>query len=164
MTRISPLISLGLFYLLPCLTSAIVDKWTPEGFDWDGAFVNSSIPSGISMRLDEAPNTTDLTYLPVQPDEKGVQIVPIAAFFGFAWRAASIAVAGISLKNTVKTCKQTANKEASVYDCVEGVFSTAIAFGGAASAAKKIGKTAKGILFPHRIPNNGVVEIVSQTS
>ena len=164
MIRISALTALGLFYLLPCLTFAIVDKWTPEGFDWDGAFVNSSIPSGLSMKAHEAPETTDLTNLPMTSDgENSVQIVPIAAFFGFAWRAASVAVAGISLKNTVKTCKQTANKQASTYDCVEGVFSTAIAFGGAASATKKIGQSARGYLFPHRIPDNGVVEIVCQT-
>lgn len=162
MARISALIALGLFYLLPCLTSALVDKWTPEGFDWDGAFVNTSIPSGIHMRADEAPHTTDLTNVLIQTDEKGVQVVPIAAFFGFAWRVASIAVASISLKNTVKTCKQTSNKEASVYDCVEGVLSTAVAFGGAASAAKQIAKTARGVLFPHRIANNGLVDIVCQ--
>ncbi|KUM63247.1 hypothetical protein ACN42_g3875 [Penicillium freii] len=162
MTRISALIALGLFYLLPCLTSAVVDKWTPEGFDWDGAFVNTSIPSGIHMKADEAPHTTDLTNVLIQTDEKGVQIVPIAAFFGFAWRVASIAVASISLKNTVKTCKQTSNKEASVYDCVEGVLSTAVAFGGAASAAKQITKTARGVLFPHRIANNGLVDIELQ--
>lgn len=70
---------------------------------------------------------------------------------------------GISIKNTVNTCKQTSNKEVSVYDCLEGVFLTAIAFGSAASALKKVGQSARGLLFPHRIPNNGVVEIVCQT-
>lgn len=102
MTRVPGLIALGLFYLLPCLTSAIDDKWTPEGFDWDGAFVNSSIPSGIHMRADEAPNTTDLTNVRIQTDEKGVQVLPIAAFFGFAWRLASLAVAGVSLRTPSK--------------------------------------------------------------
>lgn len=72
-------------------------------------------------------------------------------------------MAGISVKNTVNTCKQTSNKEASVYECLEGVFSTTIAFGGAASALKKIGKTSLGYLFPHRFADNGVVEIVCQT-
>lgn len=93
MIRISALTALGLFYLLPCLTFAIVDKWSPEGFDWDGAFVNSSIPSGLSMKAHEAPEATDLTNLPMTSDgDNSVQIVSIAAFFGFAWRAASVAV------------------------------------------------------------------------
>ena len=164
MVRTSALAALGLFYLLPCLTFAIVDKWTPEDFDWDGAFVNDSIPSGLSMRVDEAPETTDLMNMPMTSDsESSVQFVSIAAFFGFSWRVASVAVAGISAKNTVNTCKQTSNKEASVYECLEGVFSTTIAFGGAASALKKIGQTALGYLFPHRFADNGVVEIVCQT-
>lgn len=82
MIHISALTTLGLFYLLPCLTFAIVDKWTPEDFYWDGAFINSSIPSDLSMRADEAPGTTDLTNLPMTSNgESSVQIVSIAAFF-----------------------------------------------------------------------------------
>lgn len=158
MTRIF-LVALGLI-CLPYLASAIVDEWTPEGFDWDSAFINDSIPNGLSMRLDEVPETTDLAYPLIQTDELGVQLVPIAAFFGIAYRVSTVAVAGISLKNTVETCQQTANKEATVYKCLEGVFGTAMAFGGAASASKRLGNQLRGVLFPHRFQTGGTAEIV----
>lgn len=160
MTRIHTL-ALGFLCLHPCLTGAIVDKWTPEGFDWDAPFVNETVSSGLTMKAQGAPSTTDLTNVALQTGEDGVAVVPVAAFLGFAWRVANIAVAGVALKNTVKTCKQTANEEASVYDCLEGVVTTAIAFGGAASAAKQIGSQARGVLFPHRL-QNGIAEIVRQ--
>lgn len=160
MTRIS-LITLSLI-CLSSLASAIVDEWTPEGFDWDNAFVNESIPSGLTMKADEIPETTDLANVRIQTDELGVQVVPISVFFGTAYRLSALAVAGIALKNTVGTCQQTANKEASVYKCLEGVFATAMAFGGAASASKTLSHQIKGLLFPHRFQNGGTVDIVSR--
>ncbi|KAJ5561882.1 hypothetical protein N7461_000643 [Penicillium sp. DV-2018c] len=157
MTRIHTL-ALGFLCLHPCLTGAIVDKWTPEGFDWDAPFVNDTVSSGLTMKAQGAPSTTDLTNVALQTGEDGVAVVPVAAFLGFAWRVVNIAAAGVALKKTIKTCKQTSNEEASVYDCLEGVVTTAIAFGGAASAAKQIGSQARGVLFPHRL-QNGIAEI-----
>ena len=51
---------------------------------------------------------------------------------------ASLPAFGLSLKNTINSCKQTANKEAGVGPCLEGVFGTVMAFGGAASASKNL--------------------------
>ena len=78
--------------LLPPSLPYLCHHWQMDAWrlDWDGAFVNDSIPSGLSMRVDEAPETTDLTNMPMTSDnENSVQVVTIAAFFGFSWRLAT---------------------------------------------------------------------------
>lgn len=95
MTRIhaTALMALGLV-ILP-YTSAKIDKWTPEGFDWELPFVNESIPSCLSMKAHESPETSGNSAMSTDSAD-AAQVAFIAAFFGFAYRAASIAVAGIS--------------------------------------------------------------------
>lgn len=88
------------------------------------------------MYKHEAPGTTDLSVLsanhPTTIDAAGSQQIGVLAVLGFAWRAGSVAVFASSLKNTVNSCKQTANEGAGISPCLEGVMGTVFAFGGAA--------------------------------
>ena len=73
---------------------------------------------------------------------------------------ASLPAFGLSLKNTINSCKQTANKEAGVGPCLEGVFGTVMAFGGAASASKTLGHRIGRLMMPHRFLEDGTVNLV----
>lgn len=135
---ITPL--LLVFFYVPFAFS-VVDKWTPDYFDWNRAEIKTSPGSysGIWMDSQAIPNTINVTGLVRAPrtDIDGHEFIAVAAFLGFAWRAASIAIAGVSLHDTIKTCNQTVNQQASAGYCVKGVFGTIMAFGGAYSATKK---------------------------
>ena len=100
----------GLF-LVPCASSAA--EWTPADFDWDSLRVNNTAPSGLWMYKHEAPGTTDLSVLsanhPTTIDAAGSQQIGVLAALGFAWRVGTVAVFASSLKNTINSCKQTAN-------------------------------------------------------
>lgn len=139
-------------------------EWTPANFDWDSLQANDTVPSGLWMYRHEAPKNTDLSVLsahhPATVDEAGMQQVSVSTALGFAWRAAGIAAAGPSLSNTINSCKQTANKEAGVGPCLEGIFGTVVAFGGAASASKDIGYQIARLLMPHRFRPDGTVDLV----
>lgn len=148
-------------------SAALVDKWTPEGFDWTGPSYmrTAEVPSGIWMNETSVEDPVLAKSLVVNnhtTTEIGHQrFVAILPFLGFAWRVANIAAAGIALKDTIQTCKQTAGGSATKTDCAKGVLTTAISFGGAYSAGKKLIGQAERQLFPHRFVND-VVELELQ--
>ena len=139
-------------------------EWTPADFDWDSLRVNDTASSGLWMYKHEAPETTDLSALsvdhPMTANAAGVEQIGITTALGIAWRVASIPAFGLSLRNTINSCKQTANKEAGVGPCLEGVFGTVMAFGGAASASKNLGHRIGRTLMPHRFLEDGTVNLV----
>lgn len=147
--------------LLPFVTSV---EWTPADFDWNGLRVNDTAASGLWMYKHEAPDTTDLSMLsvdhPTTADAAGVQQIGLTTALGIGWRVASFPAFGLSLKNTINSCKQTANKEAGVGPCLEGVFGTIMAFGGAASATKNLGHRLGRVMMPHRFLEDGTVNLV----
>lgn len=154
----------GLFWL-PFASSAA--EWTPADFDWDSLRVNDTAPSGLWMYKHEAPGTTDLSVLsanhPTTIDAAGSQQIGVLAALGFAWRVGTVAVFASSLKNTINSCKQTANEGAGVGPCLEGVMGTVFAFGGAASANKKALHKAGSLILPHRFLPDGTVDLVRVT-
>lgn len=161
----TPLAGLLIGFSLLGQGAALVDKWTPEGFDWSGPphMRSPDAPTGLWMNGSNIPSTTDVAIFKANnhtTTDIGVhQFFAIVPFLGIAWRVANIAAAGIALKNTINTCKQTAGGTNSAYKCAEGVFTTALAFGGAYSAAKKLGGQAGRYLFPHRFLPDGTVNL-----
>jgi hypothetical protein len=125
--------------------------------------------TGVWMNLSTIPVTTNINDL-VLPEgvsisPRGitsintVQVAPIVVFLGYAYQAAVLVTTGISAKNAYDTCKQTLGGSETVYKCLEGVFSTAIAFGGASSAAKKLLGKAGRVLMPHRFAADGTFDM-----
>ncbi|OQE80902.1 hypothetical protein PENNAL_c0043G08087 [Penicillium nalgiovense] len=97
-------------------------KRTPEDFDWNSLTYLSLLPD----------------HHPTNVNSVGDSQVAVLVALGWAWRAASVAATGIDLKNTIRSCKQTANSDSGCGPCIEGLFTTAIGFGGVASANKKL--------------------------
>lgn len=146
--------------LVPFVSSV---EWTPADFDWNSLRVNDTAPSGLWMYKHESPETTDLSALsvdhPMTADAAGAERIGITTALGIAWRVASLPAIGVSLKNTINACKQTANEEAGVGPCLEGVFGTVVAFGGAASASKDLGYRIDRLMMPHRFLEDGTVNL-----
>ncbi|KAJ5361942.1 hypothetical protein N7541_002786 [Penicillium brevicompactum] len=136
---------------------------TPDDFDWDDFTCNDTVASGLWMNRHEAPLTTDLALLPdhhpTKVDSVGVAQVAVVAALGWAWRAASVAAVGIGLKNTIHSCKQTADGDAGWGPCLEGLFTTVVGFGGAASAEKKLLHRGGRLLMPNRFLADGTVDL-----
>ncbi|XHF96653.1 hypothetical protein AWENTII_000275 [Aspergillus wentii] len=162
MVHLSTLIALAGLPLTP-FVSAAANKFTPDDYDWDSLSANDTVASGLWMYSHEAPETTDLSTLspthPASVDEAGMQQVAVLAALGWAWRAASVASFGIALKDTIDSCKQTANKDAGVGPCLKGVFGTVMAFGGAASANKNLLHKAGRLVLPNRFLPDGTVDL-----
>lgn len=165
--RCPPLAGLLLTSLLVGRSAALVDKWTPEDFDWTGPqyMRTAEVSSGIWMNESSMPSTTQVKTL-VANNHTTTQIgnqrfVAILPFLGLAYRLGTIALAGVTLKDTIDTCKQTAGGSATKGACAKGVISTAFAFGGAYSASKTLIGQAERQLFPHRFVND-IVELELQ--
>ncbi|KAJ5312372.1 hypothetical protein N7508_003202 [Penicillium antarcticum] len=142
-------------------------KWTPENFDWDSLTCNDTIPSGLWMNRHEAPPTTDLSLLPdhhpTNINSVGISQVAVLAVLGWAWRGASLAAATIGLKNSVHSCKQTANGDAGWGPCIEGLFTTVVGFGGVASAERKLLHRGGRLIMPNRFLADGTVDLEMNT-
>lgn len=124
---------------------AVVDKWTPEGFDWSahdpghpdtwaGLYHNLSDPSvNVSKAV--------MAYGQVRTAEDGTELLAIPFFLGVAWQVFNLALTGIGLAATIKGCIQNEGQATSLLFCVNGLVSTVIGVGGIASAAKSLAKS-----------------------
>lgn len=143
---------------------ALVDKWTPAEFDWNDLQVNHTLENSMWMSKSDVLNTTNLsrvpTHLPTKLDVEGNELFPVAAALGLAWRAAGVAAFGIGLSDTIKSCKQTANKEAGVGPCLKGIFTTVVGFGGALSANKDLLHKGGSLILPNVFRPDGTVDLV----
>jgi hypothetical protein len=72
-------------------------------------------------------------------DEVTVLVVPWA--IGPAWHASNLALTGIGLANTIKTCLQNEGQPDNFSFCVTGLVSTMVGVGGGVSAAKKFAES-----------------------
>lgn len=158
--RCSPIAGLLATSILIGRSAALVDKWTPEDFDWNGPphMRTADVASGIWMNESSISDTTLAKNLVIN-NHTTTQIgnerfIGVVAFLGLAFRLGTLALAGVTLKDTIDTCKQTAGGEATKIECAKGVIATAFAFGGAYSTGKTLISQAERQIFPHRFVNN----------
>lgn len=124
---------------------AVVDKWTPAGFDWsihdpgspdtwNGLFHNLSDPSVAVSKEVMALGQT-------RTAEDGTVALAIPFFLGVAYQVFNLALTGIGLAGTIKGCVQNEGETDNILFCVGGLISTIIGVGGIASAAKNLAKS-----------------------
>ncbi|KAH8889243.1 hypothetical protein GQ53DRAFT_870292 [Thozetella sp. PMI_491] len=138
-----PLFTAVLAFAIPAL--AIVDKWTPAGFDWNihdpgpaeswnGLFHNLSDPHvAVSKEV------MALGHMRTAAD--GTIALAIPFFLGVAYQVFNLALTGIGLAGAIKGCVQTEGQADNILYCVGGIVSTIIGVGGIASAAKNLAKS-----------------------
>lgn len=139
-----------LFHLLALLAFAspalaVVDKWTPAGFNWSdhdpghpdtwrGLYHNLSDPS-VNV------STEVMAYGAVRTAEDGTELLAIPFFLGVARQVLNVALTGVGLAGTIQGCVQNEGQPASLLYCVNGLVSTVIGVGGIASAAKQLAQS-----------------------
>ncbi|KAE8393876.1 hypothetical protein ETB97_011821 [Aspergillus alliaceus] len=140
--RVRFTLHLPLLLALASLSFAVVDKWTPESFNWSaldpgpreswqGLYLNHN---GTSAHIN-ALATTTLTDVRIADDGSTVLVAPW--LIGLAWHTFNLALTGAGLASTIKTCQQNEGQADNIFYCVTGLLSTIIGVGGEVSAAKK---------------------------
>ncbi|ORY70931.1 uncharacterized protein BCR38DRAFT_415495 [Pseudomassariella vexata] len=124
---------------------AVIDKWTPEGFDWsahdaghpdtwNGLYHNLSDPSvAVSKAV--------MTIGQVRTAEDGTVVLAIPFFLGVAYQVFNLALTGVGLAGAIQGCVQNEGKPENILYCVGGILSTIVGVGGIASAAKKLAQS-----------------------
>lgn len=146
-TPLSPMFALT---LTTCAV-AVVDKWTPAGFNWSaldigpreswkGLYLNHN---GTEAHIHELAVQTDSVDVRITEDGATLLVAPWA--IGLAWHAFNLALTGAGLASTIKTCTQNEGQADNIFYCVTGLLSTIIGVGGEVSAAKKFAQS-KGYL------------------
>lgn len=144
-----PLFPVLVLALSTC-AAAVVDKWTPEGFNWSaldtgtreswkGLYLNHNNTEAHVREL------TAITDVDVRTTEDGVTLLVAPWAIGLAWHAFNLVLTGAGLASTIKTCAQNEGQADNIFFCVTGLVSTIIGVGGEVSAAKKFAES-KGYL------------------
>lgn len=124
---------------------AVIDKWTPAGFNWsmhdpgsadtwNGLYHNLSDPSVAVSKEVMALGQTRIA-------DDGSVALAIPFFLGVAYQVFNLALTGIGLAGTIQGCVQTEGAPANILYCVGGIVSTIIGVGGIASAAKTLAQS-----------------------
>ena len=138
--------SLFVLFALASLGLAIVDKWTPETFNWTalevgpreswkGLYLSSetSIASTLTQGIAEL---TD-----VRTTQDGVSTLAAPWLLGLAWHSLDLVLTGSGLWSTINTCKQNKGQADNIYLCVSGLVTTILGIGGEAAAAKRFAES-----------------------
>ncbi|EHA20578.1 hypothetical protein CBS63078_2490 [Aspergillus niger] len=144
-TPLSPILALG---LATCAV-AVVDKWTPEGFNWSaldpgprenwkGLYLNHN---GTAEHIHELAVTTGADVRTTED----VTLVVAPWAIGLAWHAFNLVLTGAGLASTINTCAQNEGQADNIFYCITGLLSTIVGVGGEVSAAKKFAQS-KGYL------------------
>ncbi|KAJ9270731.1 hypothetical protein DTO212C5_3228 [Paecilomyces variotii] len=132
-------LSLAVLVFSP-LAIAVVDKWTPAGFNWsavdpgpkeswNGLYQNLSDPSvAVSKEV--------MALGHVRTASDGSTALAIPFFLGLAWQAFNLVLTGAGLAGAIVSCQQSEGSPENIFFCVTGLLSTLVGIGGAASAAK----------------------------
>lgn len=145
-----PLLFPFLVLALATGAAAVVDKWTPDGFNWTalntgpreswkGLYVNHN---NTETHINEL---SAVTNAEARTTETGDAVLVAPWALGLAWHTFNLALTGAGLASTIKTCTQNEGEADNIFYCVTGLLSTIIGVGGEASAAKKFAKS-KGYL------------------
>ncbi|KAL4801954.1 hypothetical protein BDV18DRAFT_164464 [Aspergillus unguis] len=141
----TPLLPILVLALSTC-AAAVVDKWTPEGFNWSaldtgtreswkGLYLNHN---NTEAHIREPSETTDVD---VRTTEDGATVLVAPWAIGLAWHSFNLALTGAGLASTIKTCTQNEGQADNIFYCATGLVSTIIGVGGEVSAAKKFAES-----------------------
>jgi len=109
---------------------AVVDKWTPAGFNWSsletgspdtwkGLYQNLSNPSVAVSKEVMAMGVTHTA-----DDGTTALVIPFAV--GVAWQVTQLALTGASLASTISTCIQNEGNPTSIFYCAVGLVGTLV--------------------------------------
>ncbi|KAL4756794.1 uncharacterized protein BDW70DRAFT_172115 [Aspergillus foveolatus] len=128
----TPLSSILVLALATCAV-AVVDKWTPGSFNWSALNTGPRESwKGLNHNGTEAhiKKLSVLSNVDVRTTEDGVTVLVVPWAIGLAWHTFNLALTGIGLASTIKTCPQNESQPDNLLFCVTGLVSTIVGVGG----------------------------------